>query len=83
MNLARDNHPEIREAVRSLCEQFDSAYWQRIDAARAYPPCYHQPLIRILSREWILSRRSGSTPIRYLRTLATTFKTLKRFGQRT
>jgi acyl-CoA dehydrogenase len=37
MNLARDNYPELRDAVRALCEQFDSAYWQRLDEARAYP----------------------------------------------
>ena len=37
MNLARENHPELREAVRQLCSQFDSAYWQKIDEQRAYP----------------------------------------------
>ncbi len=31
------DHPEIRDAVRALCAKFDSAYWQRIDEARAYP----------------------------------------------
>jgi acyl-CoA dehydrogenase len=30
-------HAELREGVRALCAQFDSAYWQRIDEARAYP----------------------------------------------
>jgi len=37
MNLGRDNHPELREAVSALCSQFDSAYWQDIDEKRAYP----------------------------------------------
>jgi len=37
MNLARENHPELRDAVRQLCSQFDSAYWQKIDEQRAYP----------------------------------------------
>lgn len=37
MNLARDNHSEIRSAVRDLCEQFDSSYWQRVDHQREYP----------------------------------------------
>jgi acyl-CoA dehydrogenase len=37
MNLARDNFPELRDAVRTLCEKFDSAYWQDIDEKRAYP----------------------------------------------
>jgi len=37
MNFARDNFPELRDAVRQLCSQFDSAYWQKIDEQRAYP----------------------------------------------
>jgi acyl-CoA dehydrogenase len=37
MNLGRDNHPDIRDAVRELCGQFDSAYWQQVDEKRAYP----------------------------------------------
>ena len=37
MNLARDDHPELRDAVRELCSRYDSAYWQRIDEQRAYP----------------------------------------------
>ena len=40
VNLARDNHPEIREAVRTLCAQFDSAYWQQIDEKRTYPEAF-------------------------------------------
>ncbi|TAN51071.1 MAG: acyl-CoA dehydrogenase [Betaproteobacteria bacterium] len=32
-----NDHTELRDAVRALCAQFDSAYWQRVDAARAYP----------------------------------------------
>ena len=37
MNLGRDNHPDLRDAVKALCTQFDSAYWQDIDERRAYP----------------------------------------------
>ena len=37
MNLGRDNHPDLRDAVKALCAQFDSAYWQAIDEKRAYP----------------------------------------------
>jgi acyl-CoA dehydrogenase len=37
MNLGRENHPELREAVAALCGQFDSAYWQGVDEKRAYP----------------------------------------------
>ena len=37
MNLARDNFPELRDAVRALCGEFDSVYWQEVDEKRAYP----------------------------------------------
>jgi alkylation response protein AidB-like acyl-CoA dehydrogenase len=32
-----EDHPEIREAVRKLCERFPGEYWRKLDAARAYP----------------------------------------------
>ena len=32
-----NDYTELRDAVRGLCAQYDSAYWQRIDEARAYP----------------------------------------------
>jgi acyl-CoA dehydrogenase len=35
-----DPHREIREGVRSLCDQFDSAYWQKIDEERGYPETF-------------------------------------------
>jgi acyl-CoA dehydrogenase len=31
MSFGRDNHPELRDAVRALCAKFDSAYWQGVD----------------------------------------------------
>jgi acyl-CoA dehydrogenase len=34
------SHAELREGVRALCAQFDSAYWQKIDEARAYPETF-------------------------------------------
>jgi len=37
MNIGRENYPELRDAVRALCDQYDSAYWQAIDEKRAYP----------------------------------------------
>jgi acyl-CoA dehydrogenase len=37
MNLGRDNHPDLREAVAALCSEFDSGYWQDIDEKRTYP----------------------------------------------
>jgi acyl-CoA dehydrogenase len=40
VNLGRENHPELRDAVRALCSQFDSAYWQQIDEKRAYPEAF-------------------------------------------
>jgi len=40
MNLARDNYPELRDAVRALCTKFDSAYWQQVDEKRVYPEAF-------------------------------------------
>ena len=37
MNLGQEGHTELRDAVRALCSQYDSAYWQKVDEARAYP----------------------------------------------
>ena len=31
------NHPEIRQAVRRLCSDFDGKYWQTCDKERSYP----------------------------------------------
>src|SRR3954470_13848943 len=46
MNLSRDNFPELREAVAELCKQFDSAYWQKVDEARAYPEAFVEALTK-------------------------------------
>jgi acyl-CoA dehydrogenase len=46
MNLGRDNHPELREAVADLCKGFDSAYWQEIDEKRIYPEAFVDALTR-------------------------------------
>jgi alkylation response protein AidB-like acyl-CoA dehydrogenase len=32
-----EDHKEIREAVRKLCERFPGEYWRRLDAERTYP----------------------------------------------
>ncbi|MFZ2739357.1 MAG: acyl-CoA dehydrogenase family protein [Burkholderiaceae bacterium] len=32
-----DKYQEIRDALRDLCAQFDSSYWQGVDEARGYP----------------------------------------------
>ncbi len=47
MHAAQDQdliYPEIREAVRDLCKQFDSAYWQRIEEHSAFPEEFVQAL---------------------------------------
>ncbi|HZF71982.1 MAG TPA: acyl-CoA dehydrogenase family protein, partial [Gemmatimonadaceae bacterium] len=46
MNIGRDNYPEVRDAVRALCSQFDSAYWQQIDEKRAYPEKFVEALTK-------------------------------------
>jgi acyl-CoA dehydrogenase len=46
MNLGRENHPELREAVSALCGEFDSAYWQEIDEKRAYPEKFVEALTK-------------------------------------
>jgi acyl-CoA dehydrogenase len=43
---APDDYQELREAVRALCRNFDSAYWQGIDAARGYPEAFVDELTR-------------------------------------
>jgi acyl-CoA dehydrogenase len=30
-------HSDIRDGVRAVCNQFDSAYWQKVDHDRVYP----------------------------------------------
>ncbi|MDH3480887.1 MAG: acyl-CoA/acyl-ACP dehydrogenase [Gammaproteobacteria bacterium] len=32
-----DDHSDIRDAVRKLCEQFPNEYWRELDRERAYP----------------------------------------------
>ena len=36
----QNSHADLREGVRAVCNQFDSAYWQQIDEARAYPEAF-------------------------------------------
>jgi acyl-CoA dehydrogenase len=44
--LVQDGHAELREGVRALCAQFDSAYWQEVDEARAYPEAFVDALTK-------------------------------------
>jgi acyl-CoA dehydrogenase len=46
MNLGREKNPELRDAVRELCAQFDSGYWQKIDEQRAYPEAFVDALTK-------------------------------------
>jgi acyl-CoA dehydrogenase len=39
-----DAHQALREALRDLCKPFDSAYWQAVDEARAYPETFVKAL---------------------------------------
>ena len=39
-----DPHREIREGVRTLCQQFDSPYWQKVDEERGYPEAFVEAL---------------------------------------
>jgi acyl-CoA dehydrogenase len=43
---AADPHAAIRDGVRGLCAQFDSAYWQKVDEARAYPEAFVDALTK-------------------------------------
>ncbi|MBL8381630.1 MAG: acyl-CoA/acyl-ACP dehydrogenase [Burkholderiales bacterium] len=43
---APQEFPEIREAVAALCAQYDSAYWQKVDDARAYPEAFVDALTK-------------------------------------
>ena len=41
-----DPYSAIRDAVRDLCSQYDSAYWQKVDEARAYPEAFVDALTK-------------------------------------
>ena len=44
--VAETKYTDLREGVRSLCAQFDSAYWQKVDEARAYPEAFVDALTK-------------------------------------
>ncbi|WP_427912640.1 acyl-CoA dehydrogenase family protein [Ramlibacter sp. MMS24-I3-19] len=35
-----DQYQDLREALRGLCREFDSAYWQKVDTDRGYPEAF-------------------------------------------
>lgn len=43
-NFSNPEHDEIRRGVRSLCADFGSDYWQKLDAAHAYPEAFVKAL---------------------------------------
>ncbi len=44
--VADTAYADLREGVRGLCLQFDSAYWQKVDEARAYPEAFVDALTK-------------------------------------
>ena len=40
INPRSPDHAEIRNGVRELCAQFDSKYWQQVDAKPEYPEAF-------------------------------------------
>ncbi len=36
----RDEHAELRDAVRALCNTFPGEYWRKVDAERGYPEAF-------------------------------------------
>jgi len=41
-----ESHGDIREGVRALCREFDSAYWQKVDEERGYPDAFVEALTK-------------------------------------
>ena len=37
-------HADIRQAVRDVCREFDSAYWQKVEESSGYPEQFVQTL---------------------------------------
>ncbi len=44
INPRADQYPEYRLAVRALCAQFDSKYWQEVDERAGYPEAFVKAL---------------------------------------
>ena len=43
---AVENYQDIRDGVRALCANYDSAYWQKVDEDRAYPEAFVDALTK-------------------------------------
>ena len=46
MPIHDSQYPDIREGVRALCAEYDSAYWQRVDHERGYPEAFVDALTK-------------------------------------
>src|SRR5258705_4911948 len=44
INPRADEYPEYRQAVRELCAQFDSKYWQDVEERAGYPDAFVKAL---------------------------------------
>ncbi len=44
LQSSHPEHDELRRGVRSLCANFTSEYWQKLDEARAYPEAFVKAL---------------------------------------
>ncbi|MBI4195242.1 MAG: acyl-CoA/acyl-ACP dehydrogenase [Betaproteobacteria bacterium] len=40
------SYTDLREGVRAVCAQFDSAYWQKVDEERGYPEAFVEALTK-------------------------------------
>jgi acyl-CoA dehydrogenase len=43
---SHDDHNDLREAVRALCDEYDGAYWRQVDEERGYPEAFVTALTR-------------------------------------
>src|SRR5207253_6919635 len=41
-----EDYPELREAVRKICERYPGAYWRKLEAEQAYPTEFITELTR-------------------------------------
>ena len=64
MNLGQEGHNDLRDAVRALCSQYDSAYWQKIDEARAYPEEFVDALTKAGWMSALIRRSSAARACR-------------------
>jgi acyl-CoA dehydrogenase len=42
--MTGERHPELRDAVRALCQRFPDGYWRELDRERAYPEAFSKAM---------------------------------------